>query len=339
MPFRAGLLRGALERKTLILIVKACIAVFLVWYLFNSGNLSKETFIKIAKPSSLTYLLMSCIAFCAAQTLSSIRLLYLLRIIEIKINIFQSFKLTMIGNFFNLVIPGAVGGDVIKGYYLAKTEFEQKGRSAGILITDRILGLMALLIISCISLLYLFKTSSFIFKISQSTISALLATGLTICLLFIAFVFISKHKAIRDRIKKLALMIFKEGFVYFIIEGLGSVTKKRRYLFIGVIISVFIQLICLYGIIVLTGITDSADKNAVALMAVSSVVMLSGVVPVSPGNIGWTELMATYGWSAVGGSGGAEVFLFWRIVTMICSLPGAIFYLYQGKKPDDNKTS
>jgi len=66
----------------------------------------------------------------------------------------------------------------------------------------------------------------------------------------------------------------------------------------------------------------------IALVAVSSIVMLLGVIPVTPGNIGWTELLATFGWSTIGSQGGAEIFLSWRITTVICSLLGGFFYLF-----------
>lgn len=313
-------------KNKIILILKVCLAVFLLWYLFQSGRLSEQSFLKLLQPSSLRYLALSCIAFYASQTLAAVRLFFLLRLIDVKLTMPYVFRLTMIGNFFNLVIPGAVGGDVVKGYYLKKIEAGKKGRSAGILIIDRILGLMALAVIGSICLAYLFRTSSFVFKAHQPVLTIFMASVLTFFCLFIAFVFIGKNKTIREKIKNIALRFFKEGFVYFLIEGLGSVTKKRRYLLAGFVISVFIQLLCLVGVISLVGVSGDDNKSVVTLTAISSVVMLFSVVPVSPGNIGWTELMANYGWAAVGGQGGAEVFLFWRIVTILCSLPGAVYY-------------
>jgi hypothetical protein len=73
--------------------------------------------------------------------------------------------------------------------------------------------------------------------------------------------------------------------------------------------------------------------DMIALVAISSIVMLLGVIPVTPGNISWTELLATFGWSAVGSRGGAEIFLSWRIITVICSLLGGLFYLFPVLNP------
>jgi uncharacterized membrane protein YbhN (UPF0104 family) len=73
--------------------------------------------------------------------------------------------------------------------------------------------------------------------------------------------------------------------------------------------------------------------DMIALLAISSIVMLLGVIPVTPGNIGWTELLATFGWSTIGSRGGAEIFLSWRIITVICSLLGGLFYLFPVLSP------
>ena len=35
-------------------------------------------------------------------------------------------------------------------------------------------------------------------------------------------------------------------------------------------------------------------------MAVSSIIMLFGIVPITPGNLGWTESVATVGWGMLG---------------------------------------
>lgn len=314
-----------MKSKALV-VLKISLVLFLIWYLFHSGSLSAQSFAKMAQPASVWYLVIACIAFYFSQMLASMRLLFMLRIIDVKLTLPYVFKLTMIGNFFNFVIPGAVGGDAVKGYYLQKIESGQRGRSAGILIVDRIVGLIALVVIGSLCLAYLFKTSSFVFKTHQSALSIFAIAASVFFCLFIFFVFVGNKKTVREKVKALALRLFREGFIYFIIEGLGSVVKKRSYVLVCLLISLFMQVICLVGVISLVGVSGGDNKSALTLMAISSVVMLFSVVPVSPGNIGWTELMANYGWAAVGGQGGAEVFLFWRIVTILCSLPGAVFY-------------
>jgi uncharacterized membrane protein YbhN (UPF0104 family) len=86
----------------------------------------------------------------------------------------------------------------------------------------------------------------------------------------------------------------------------------------------------LAGLLVLIRLVPGKLPDIVALTAVSSIVMLFGIIPVTPGNIGWTELVASVGWSVVGSTAGGIIFFYWRIVNILFSLPGGLFYLLSG---------
>jgi hypothetical protein len=227
-----------------------------------------------------------------------------------------------------MVIPGTVGGDIVKGFYLAKSEEIYRGRSSGIVIVDRVIGLLALLLIGFVSTVYLSKKYSSILIPYQYELWSILAISVVVLGLFISFIMIGKNKLGRKKLREIAFKIFRQGFFYNMMEGFGAVTKKRRYLIYAFLMSIVIQGFCLVGLLNLVNLTDEIMSDMIALVAISSIVMLLGVIPVTPGNIGWTELLATFGWSVVGSQGGAEVFLSWRIITVICSLLGGIFYLF-----------
>lgn len=56
-------------------------------------------------------------------------------------------RLGFIGNVFNLVIPGAVGGDVIKAAFLCR-EQEKKTQAVASMVIDRALGLLGLFVLA-----------------------------------------------------------------------------------------------------------------------------------------------------------------------------------------------
>ena len=76
-------------------------------------------------------------------SLSFFRWYSLVRVIEPRFTIGQAFLLGFIGNVFNLVIPGAVGGDFIKAAYLVRMDINRTQAVASMVI-DRILGLLGL---------------------------------------------------------------------------------------------------------------------------------------------------------------------------------------------------
>jgi uncharacterized protein (TIRG00374 family) len=315
-------------KKYLTSVFKIGIAFILIWYLFKSGRLRSESLLRLSHLDSLAFLILSGLAFFSSQVLSSVRMIFLLKIVEIKLSLTSSFKLTMIGNFFNMAIPGTVGGDIVKGIYLAKNEETYKGRSSGIVIIDRVAGLLALLLIGFISTLYLSKKYRSTLIPYQYELWSILAVSIVVLGLFISFIMIGKNEPVRKRLREIGFKIFRQGFFYNMMEGFGAVTKKRRYLIYAFLISIVVQGISLAGLLNLVNLTDEVMPDMISLIAVSSIVMLLGIIPVTPGNVGWTELLATFGWSAVGSRGGGEIFLSWRIITVICSLLGGIFYLF-----------
>jgi len=78
----------------------------------------------------------------------------LLRAQAVRIGWREAFSLTMIGLLFNSVIPGSVGGDVIKGYYIAGRAPSRKPEALGTILVDRFLGLLSLLTVTSAAALF-----------------------------------------------------------------------------------------------------------------------------------------------------------------------------------------
>jgi uncharacterized protein (TIRG00374 family) len=60
----------------------------------------------------------------------------------------RAWGLTMIGLLFNVAIPGSVGGDLIKGYYITRATDGRKTHAATSIMMDRVVGLIGLLFLS-----------------------------------------------------------------------------------------------------------------------------------------------------------------------------------------------
>ena len=85
--------------------------------------------------------------------MASIRWWFLLRAIGLHVELKQAFILTWIGNFFNTSLPGAVTGDVVKGYYVIKAQQEEgRTRAFMTLIIDRFVGVFGLIVMAFLSL-------------------------------------------------------------------------------------------------------------------------------------------------------------------------------------------
>ena len=79
-----------------------------------------------------------------------VRWFFLVRVIEPKFKFSATVLLGFIGMVFNLVIPGAVGGDLIKAAYLVRMRI-RKTQAIASMVIDRILGLLGLFILAAIA--------------------------------------------------------------------------------------------------------------------------------------------------------------------------------------------
>ena len=75
----------------------------------------------------------------------------LLHHIRVQLPILTVLRLTLIGQFFNLLVPGGVGGDLIKMVYLRRESGERYPQALLTVLLDRVMGLAGLLLVAVLS--------------------------------------------------------------------------------------------------------------------------------------------------------------------------------------------
>jgi uncharacterized membrane protein YbhN (UPF0104 family) len=83
----------------------------------------------------------------AIVVLTAIRWQRLVRALDLALPFGPAVRLTWIGLFFNIAIPGATGGDVVKAYYTARV-LGAPTRAVVSVFVDRVLGLFALVLLA-----------------------------------------------------------------------------------------------------------------------------------------------------------------------------------------------
>ena len=91
------------------------------------------------------WLLAGFAAYGVVEICSGIRWQLLLRVQGIALGWGRVFMLLLIGVFFNFIIPGGTGGDVVKIFYLLKETPGQRSRALLSVLVDRLIGLFALI--------------------------------------------------------------------------------------------------------------------------------------------------------------------------------------------------
>lgn len=135
-------------RKKLITIAKIAISAVLIYFIFTKVDF-KEV-VQILKKTDPLYLVGAILFFVASKVLASVRLNLYFHELGIRITQKSNLKLYLLGMFYNLFLPGGIGGDAYKGY-LIKKEFQAETKKVvAVLVLDRLSGLLLLFIYACI---------------------------------------------------------------------------------------------------------------------------------------------------------------------------------------------
>ena len=98
-------------------------------------------------------LLLAVLLFAVLIGITIYRWNLLLRVQGLFLNPWDLIRLTMTGVFFNLALPGAVSGDIVKGAFVTQCTETKKAEAILTILLDRIIGLLGLLTLASIMVL------------------------------------------------------------------------------------------------------------------------------------------------------------------------------------------
>jgi uncharacterized membrane protein YbhN (UPF0104 family) len=112
------------------------------------GNVDLQSIWLLVIKSNKVYLLFALVLFIFSKVVSSARLWFYLHKLDISITQRENLKLYWLGMYYNLFLPGGIGGDGYKTYWLRK----RSGKTTAILIStlllDRFSGLTMLVLLT-----------------------------------------------------------------------------------------------------------------------------------------------------------------------------------------------
>jgi len=117
------------------------------WMIWLKRDEIREVF---SRPLDLRLLFLAMAIYLVALSITFVRWFLLVQVIEPTFALSATILLGFIGTVFNLVIPGAVGGDLIKAAYLVRMRIK-KTQAVASMVIDRILGLLGLFVLASIA--------------------------------------------------------------------------------------------------------------------------------------------------------------------------------------------
>lgn len=289
---------AVLKKKHWITALKILVSVALVYFVFQ--KISPTQVLESLKKANLLYLFIAFLLFILSKVASSIRLNLYFGNIGIHLTQKSNLQLYWLGMFFNLFLPGGIGGDAYKGFLLNK-KFEAPGKSiAAALIVDRLSGMLLLYILAAIISLFIDNQALITYK-SLITLSIPLAV--------VGFYFFNKY------LFKSTIQVFWPAFFYAALVQL-------------------LQLVSVWFIMKALAV----NANILPYLLIFLVSSVVAVLPLTIGGIGARELTFLYGAKLFmldeSVSVGISVLFF--LITAIVSLFGMV-YLIKPPKLETNR--
>jgi len=131
-----------------LLIIKILFPLFAIGYILR--RISVRDIINILDSASIYFISLALACFVASKLVSAFRTLIVFKKYSIPVSGWENIKLYWIGMFYNLFLPGGIGGDIYKTVII-NNKYESGIRlSAGIVLIDRIAGVVALTVLAMI---------------------------------------------------------------------------------------------------------------------------------------------------------------------------------------------
>ncbi len=246
----------------------------------------------------------------------------LIRSQGIRLSFAKAFQLVLIGQFFNIVIPGTISGDVVKAYYLARNE-EKKMIAGFSVLMDRLIGLFVLIGVT---------SASVLINASSLTTPELKTLGIGIVVLsivsFLGILFFFVKSDFR-------LPSLVPSFFHRVAEVIWAYRGHRRTLLLAAILTVFNYF---FNVLLFYGVAQSLGENFLTfpqylfLIPVGLFVM---VIPIAPAGLGVGQgvFLKLFEW-AYGRpvTIGADMVTLGQMVIVLWAIVGGVLYLFYKQK-------
>jgi len=305
--------------------IRVLVGIGLVYYLGRSGILDWSSLGRLFRAWPIATLAF--VLLLVDTAVMAYRLSILLHACGFHLSLWDSTRLALIGNFFNVCLPGSTGGDLIKIYYAAEGNRGRRTEVATIVLLDRAVGMFALMLWPLLAALFFMELVG-----RLRALQTLLAGALLVSLaMWIGFLVFRSEWFRRSAWMEWILAKLPFGdYVRRILDTVYAYRHKTGALVAATVVSLVahsmstaITMLCAYAI--------QPDAFRWEMTVLIPLGHLANVVPLTPGGLGVGEAAFDQLFRMAGLTSGAEAMLGWRILYLLTGLVGLAFYL-QGKQ-------
>lgn len=259
-------------------------------------------------------LILAVAAYAILQSLSAFKWWLIARATNVYFPVHDAVPAYFIGMFFNLFLPGIIGGDTVRAYLVSqRAQPRSLPLLMGTIYAQRATGFAVMVILGFIGAAWLGGRSEALVRpaLTITGIALIAVTGMLAALLG----WRSASRWWQQKIGK-----FSEGAFKFL---------THPHTTLAVFAISFAYHIGLDGILLMLGYTSGMHASFWAYAAMVASLTVISMLPIAIHGLGVRELAAAQLWALVGVPRDAALLwaLLWRAMAWLCAAPGGLIYL------------
>jgi uncharacterized protein (TIRG00374 family) len=310
-------------------LIRPLIAAFLLFLLFRTGLIKLD---QLKQSVQNTTLMLSGFILIGANLMFFGYRWKTILVFYKNIPFIQIMRLNLISQFFNIFIPGGVGGDVVKALELSKSDNIPRQKTIASVIVDRVLGLYCMI---------LFSTLFLFLKCGESiTLQKYFYTSLFMLIVAtVGLYYMERITEISNTFStKLNSKILSKitSLLKTISDGFKTVSNKKTFSII-ILTSFMAQIMSVTFLYMVLKSIVPEPPSPFLFFPLACFAFMASAVPLTPGGIGFGQTAFYFIFSFFGTEIANAAVIgvsLMQLFSIIFSLPGAYFFT---KIPKENK--
>lgn len=271
-------------------------------------------------------LALAALASLATLPVAGLRWHLLLRSQGLALRLWDTVRITAMGAFFATFLPGAAGGDIVRGVYIYQASH---GRRTGALLSifiDRLIGLTAFVLFGVAATLTRPVARYGVLEYGVFALAALFLAALAVLFVFGHRIALLINRLFAGHSHRLAEIIDDAG------EALREYSRQWRTVLLALAISLGIVLLVALGVVLIAAAMQFGGLSKIEYGIAGVYALIANSLPFTPGGLGIGEgafasacVMLE---PATSGIPYGTIFLVFRCVVVVATLPGLAAYLF-----------
>jgi uncharacterized protein (TIRG00374 family) len=251
----------------------------------------------------------------------------LLAAVGVRARWYSALRLTSLGQFFSIVLPGLTGGDLVKAVLVARESPGQRAHAVVSVVVDRLLGIGTLILMGAVVIV----VAGGELAVLRAPVLALLGAGL-----LGALVYTNGPLRRLVRFDELVARLPMAGLLKSLDEAVLLYSRRKGVLLAAFGLSLLNHATVIAAVLALSRAFGDTLLDAFDATAVVSVSNTVSAVPIAPGGWGVGEMVYGYLYELLGSQAalGVAVSVGYRLCMTVVGLAGGVFLLLPGARAE-----